>query len=146
MNAQAETQSISVTYDLPQSPPKVWRALTESSLLASWLMPNDIRPVLGHVFTFTAQPMPGWDGIVHCKVLEVEPEKRLRYSWCGGPASSRLETVVAWTLVSTASGGTLLALEHSGFLPSNEFALDGMGRGWQGRIADRLRDALSRST
>src|SRR5579871_6631661 len=94
----SEAKSISVEYDLPHPPAKVWRALTEPELLASWLMVNDIRPVVGHAFTFKAQPMPGWDGTVQCEVIEVEPERRLRYSWSGGAEDSRLESVVTWTL------------------------------------------------
>lgn len=71
-SAAAGTQSIVVEYDLPQPPEKVWRVLTEPELLSSWLMANDIRAVVGHKFTFRAQPMPHWDGIVHCEVMEVE--------------------------------------------------------------------------
>ncbi len=35
MNAKAETRSISMEYDLPHPPAKVWRALTEPELLAA---------------------------------------------------------------------------------------------------------------
>jgi uncharacterized protein YndB with AHSA1/START domain len=38
MNAKAETQSISMEFDLPHPPAKIWRALTEPELLAAWLM------------------------------------------------------------------------------------------------------------
>jgi uncharacterized protein YndB with AHSA1/START domain len=133
--ATETTQSIVVEYDLPHAPQKVWRALTEAELLAAWLMTNDFRPVVGHRFTFRAQPLPGWDGIVHCEVLEVDPHKRLRYSWRGG---ERLDTVVTWTLASTPSGGTLLRLDHSGFTPADRFAFEGMSKGWRGNVAERL--------
>ncbi len=136
------TKSIRVEYDLPHPPAKVWRALTESALLAAWLMPNDIRPVVGHRFTFKAQPMPGWDGTVHCEVIEVEPERRLRYSWSGGAEDSRLESVVTWTLAATPQG-TQLSLEHAGFLPRNAFAFDIMGRGWRGKMVDRFNEVLT---
>lgn len=143
MNASQpiETQSIHVEYDLPHSPSKVWRALTESGLLAAWLMPNDIRPVVGHRFTFKAQAMPGWDGVVHCAVLDVESEKLLRYSWRGGAESSRLDSVVTWTLTPTRQG-TKLVLEHTGFLPRNAFAFDAMSQGWRGKMVDRLDEVL----
>jgi uncharacterized protein YndB with AHSA1/START domain len=139
--APGKTQSIHVDYDLPHPPSKVWRTLTESGLLAAWLMPNDIRPIVGHRFTFKAQPMPGWDGVVHCEVLEVEPQKLLRYSWYGGAEGSRLESVVTWTLTPTPRG-TKLALEHSGFLPRNAFAFDAMSKGWRGKMVDRLNEVL----
>ena len=62
------TQSIEVDYDLPQSADKVWRVLTEPALLSKWLMTTDIKPELGHKFTFQAQPIPGqWDGRVSCE-------------------------------------------------------------------------------
>ena len=105
----------------------MWRALTEPELLAQWLMANDMRPLVGHSFTFRPEPTPWWDGIVHCEVLEVDPHKRLRYSWRSGPESSRLDTVVTWT-PPTPSGGTRLALEHSGFLPPQRWRSTGRGR------------------
>jgi uncharacterized protein YndB with AHSA1/START domain len=146
MNAKAETQSVTLEYELPHSPAKVWRALTEPELLSNWLMVSDLKPVAGHRFTFKDKPMPWWDGVVHCEVQEVEPHKRLRYSWRSGAGNTLLDTVVTWTLTPTASGGTRLALEHSGFLPNNAFAADGAGKGWQRMINERLRELLARAT
>ena len=140
-DAKTESQSIHVEYDLPHPPAKVWRALTEPALLGAWLMANDIQPVVGHRFTFKAPPMPGWDGVVQSEVLAVEPHKLLRYSWQGGAEASRLEGVVTWTLTSTPQG-TKLFLEHSGFLPRNAMAFEIMGKGWRGKMVDRLNDVL----
>ena len=146
----AATQSIVVDYDLPRSPEVVWRALTEPALLAKWLMENDINPVVGHRFNFRAQPTPGWDGVVHCEVLEVQPHKLLRYSWKGGSNQiqqgygSPLDTVVTWTLSST-SFGTRLHLEHSGFTAGNAFAYENMSKGWRGKIAERIEQVLLQS-
>ena len=141
--------SIVVSYDLPDPPKKVWRALTEPELLGAWLMPNDIRAEVGHRFNFRAQPVPGWDGIVYCEVLEVVPEKRLVYSWRGGSGKiegygHELDTVVTWDLVPTAAGGTQVRLEHSGFDP-NSFAFKQMGQGWRGKIAERIQQVLSQT-
>lgn len=138
MNAKAATQSISLEYDLPHPPAKVWRALTEPELLAAWLMANDMRLTVGHSFTFTQQPTPWWDGIVHCEVLEIDLHKRLRYTW----RSSGLDTVVTWTLTATPSGGTRLALEQSGFQPANTQAFDGARKGWERMVGD-LRKVLA---
>jgi uncharacterized protein YndB with AHSA1/START domain len=141
MTAKGETRSISMQYDLPHPPAKVWRALTETELLGDWLMANDMRPTVGHRFTFKAEPTPWWDGIVHCEVLEVEVHKRLRYSWRGGP----LETVVTWTLTPTPSGGTRLALEQSGFKTADGSAFDGATKGWQHMAGKRLGELLART-
>jgi uncharacterized protein YndB with AHSA1/START domain len=140
------SRTIVVDYDLPQSPEQVWRVLTEPALLAQWLMPNDLKPVVGHHFTFQAKPVPGWDGVVHCEVLEVDAPRRLRYSWCGGSKElegfgHRLETVVSWTLTSVGSG-TRLHLEHAGFGPADEFAYQGLGGGWRGKVGESLARVL----
>jgi uncharacterized protein YndB with AHSA1/START domain len=137
-------QKIEVEYQLPQAPAKVWRALTESDLLARWLMPNDFRAEVGHRFQFRAPPMQNWDGIVRCEVLEVDPPRQLSYSWVGGSkeAGTYLDSTVIWTL-TPEGGGTRLRLEHAGFLPTNQFAFEGMGKGWSGHIRQRLEALLA---
>jgi uncharacterized protein YndB with AHSA1/START domain len=66
---------------------EVWRALTKPELLQRWLnMPHDIKPVAGRHFHLHAQPVPAagfGGGPVLCEVLEVEDERRLRFSWGG---------------------------------------------------------------
>ena len=131
------TETIVVEYTLPHAPRKVWRALTEPAMLGAWLMQNDFEPQLGHEFTFRAKPMGEWDGIVRCKVLELDEPRKLVYSWRGGSGNSTLDTRVAWTLEATSSG-TRLTLEHSGFLPMNAMAFQAMSKGWSGNVAERM--------
>jgi uncharacterized protein YndB with AHSA1/START domain len=142
-----EKLSIVVDYDLPDSPERVWMALTDPKLLEAWLMPNDILPEVGHQFTFRTQPVPGWDGIVHCEVLEVVPLERLVYAWRGGSKKldgygHELDTVVTWTLIPDGNGGTNLHLEHTGF-EGESFAFKAMGQGWRGKIAARISQVLA---
>ena len=40
----------------PHPPEKLWRALTESPLLAQWMMNNDFAPVVGRKFQFHNEP------------------------------------------------------------------------------------------
>jgi len=141
--AKADTETVALEYDLPYPPAKVWRALTEPQLVARWLMANDIDAKVGHNFKFTSTPMPQWDGIVRCEVLEVELHRRLRYAWKSAPD---LDTVVTWTLTPTASGGTKLALEHTGFRPTNAFAASGARQGWQYMVSDKLPAVLATVT
>ena len=148
MKSPNATQSIVVEYELAQPPSKVWRALTEPKLLAAWLMDNDIQPVVGHRFQFRAEPVPGWDGRVDCEVLEVVVQERISYSWRGGSDElegygGRLDTIVTWTLRPTESGGTLLKLEHSGFTAKNAFAFENLGKGWRGKLAERIARVLA---
>jgi uncharacterized protein YndB with AHSA1/START domain len=135
------TKSILVEYDLPHAPAKVWRALTEPELVSAWLMQTDMVAEVGRRFTFRAQPIGEWDGTVHCEVLEAEAPRRFVYSWRGGSGSSRLDTVVAWTLEPTSTG-TRLTLEHSGFLPMNTMAFEAMSKGWRGHLAERIARVL----
>ncbi|MEO6951614.1 MAG: SRPBCC domain-containing protein [Polyangia bacterium] len=141
------TQSIEVDHELPHPPEKVWRALTEPTLLASWLMENDIQPIVGHRFQFRAKPMGGWDGIVHCEVLDADAPRLLRYRWQGGKdegkgPGSHLDTIVTWTLTPKGTG-THLHLHHAGFLDKDTFAHENMDKGWRGPLAERLAAALS---
>ncbi len=102
-------------------PERVWRALTTPELLSRWLMPNDFAPVVGHRFTFHTEPGPGFDGVVHCEVLELEAPEVLAFSWRGGP----LDTHVRFELTPEGAG-TRLRMTHSGF------------RGLKARIVQRI--------
>ena len=124
MNHEAEpddaTESIIVECDLAEPPAKVWRALTEPALLASWLLPNDIRPEVGAHFTFRAEADTG-SGAIACEVLAAEPPHLLSYSWRGDDADRHapdrvLDSVVTFVLTATANGGTHLRLVHDGFV------------------------------
>jgi len=130
-------EQIVVDYVLAAPPAKVWRALTEPELLGTWLMQNDIAPVVGHKFTFHAPPRGDWNGTVDCEVLEVVPGSKLVYTWGGGSAKDdghKMETTVTWTLAPAADGGTLLKLVHHGFHP-DDFGFKMMGQGWRSKGA-----------
>lgn len=139
------TTTTTTNDSITMEPAKVWRALTEPKLLAEWLMATDLDrdPTVGRAFQFRAEPAPWWDGIVDCEVIEVERGKRLAYTWKGGPAASKLDTIVTWTLTATPTGGTLLRLEHTGFTPKNGFAFGGARDGWQRNVDQRLRAVLA---
>ena len=54
----AARRAIRIDYDFPYAPEKVWRCLTDSELLARWLMPNDFHAEVGHRFTFRTESSP----------------------------------------------------------------------------------------
>lgn len=113
---------------------KLWRALTESPLLAQWMMSNDFEPSVGRKFQFRADPMPNWNGVVDCEVILVEPLKRLSYSWSVGGSETGLQWVVLWTLTPVECG-THVRMEQSGFRPDQQTAYQGAKYGWQKFIA-----------
>ena len=135
-------RSIIQKWLLPGSPEVVWDYLTKPELLAQWLMENDIRPEVGHKFQFRTYPKVnfGFDGIVYCEVLIVEPYKKLSYSWKGGPGKGKitLDSVVTWTLTEKENGTELL-LEHTGFRGlKNLIGYFAMSKGWGGKIRNRM--------
>ncbi|UGY15905.1 SRPBCC family protein [Bradyrhizobium septentrionale] len=138
----AETHAITVEKVLPYAADKIWRTLTTSDLLVKWLMPNDFVAVVGHRFNFRTRPIGGWDGVVHCEVLDYDPPRLLRYSWKGGADTnpeygSKLDSVVTWTL-TPVEGGTQVRMVHDGFVfPGNRYAFDMMSPGW-GKIVDAI--------
>ncbi|MBN9318479.1 MAG: ATPase [Caulobacterales bacterium 68-7] len=139
-----ETRNIVVDETVPHAPDVIWRALTDGDLIGRWLMaPRGFAPVVGTEFTYQTTPGGAWDGVIHCKVLEVVAERRLAYAWKGGHPDNvtgygaPLDTIVAFTL-TPGDGGTRVQLVHSGFvLPRNAGAHENMGKGWR-QIVPRL--------
>jgi len=128
-------------FSFGQPPEVVWEYLTDSELLAQWLMPNDFKPVVGHRFQFGTKPKLklGFDGRIYCEVLEVIPCEKLVYSWKGGLSKENpsLDSIVVWILIPTV-GGTVLKLEHKGFKGlRNYLPYIIMERGWA-KIGKRL--------
>jgi uncharacterized protein YndB with AHSA1/START domain len=127
----AATRSVVIEKELPHPPQKIWRALTEGPLIKEWLMENDFQPAVGHAFTLRMKPMPGWNGIIECQVLTMEPCKTLSYTW----GTLGLGTVVTFTLTPTDTG-THLRVEQSGFGPDREANYKGAQYGWQNFIGN----------
>jgi uncharacterized protein YndB with AHSA1/START domain len=125
----------------PHAPERVWRALTDRRALSQWLMETDFEPRLGHRFTFRAKPQPGWDGVTYCEVTELDPPRRVAYTWRGGSGQDRpptLDTVVRFTLTPEGSG-TRLTLEHTGFAGFKAIFVSFMMKaGWTKMLRSRL--------
>lgn len=134
---KTQTESISFEVDLNHPPEKVWRALTEPALMAEWLLPAlDLELGVGAAFTLKTQPYPGWDGTVNCRFVEIEPNRKLSYTW----TVPFLETVVTFTLTPTTAG-TRLSLVQSGFKPDQKRENGGARYGWNmmlGKLIDLL--------
>lgn len=63
-----------VTFNAPID--KVWQMVTEAEKIASWLMPNDFKPIVGHEFSIQSPfgPSP-------CKVEQVDAPHFVRFAW-----------------------------------------------------------------
>jgi len=139
--ASGQTDSIAFEFDLPHPPAKVWRALTDPALLAEWLLPVvKLELAEGAAFTFEAPPQPGWDGLVHCRFLEIEAGRKLSYTWAVGDMA--IDTIVTFTLTPTPQG-TRLSLVQSGFKPDQKRNFGGARYGWN-LMGGKLVDVLGR--
>lgn len=133
----SQSESLSFEFDLTHAPAKVWRALTDPTLLSEWLLPViglELEP--GAAFTFRAPPQPGWDGTVSCRLLEIEAQRKLSYTWVVGD----IDTVVTFTLAPTETG-TRLSLVQTGFRPDQKRNFGGARYGWR-MMGERLVDLL----
>jgi uncharacterized protein YndB with AHSA1/START domain len=145
--ARSQAESISFEFDLPHAPEKVWRALTNPALLAEWLLPVigfKLEP--GAAFSFKAPPQPGWDGVVNCRMREIEAQRTISWAWVVGD----IDTVVTFTIAPTGGvgegagrTGTRLSIVQSGFKPHQKQAFGGAQYGWR-MMGGRLVDLLAR--
>ena len=126
MTTTAVPRTLVIEREMPHPPEKIWRALTQSPLIEEWLMTNDFQPVVGHRFNFRATPAPGWNGVIECEVMAVEPPSRLSYSW----GTLGTKSAVTWTLTPT-QGGTHLRMEQTGFRSEQDAAYKGATYGWR---------------
>ena len=129
--------AIHVDQYLAHPPSTVWKALTEPRLMERWWAAGDIKAEVGHQFHLD---MDSW-GQVPCTVLEVEPERRLVFTFNDN-------WTLDWRLVAEGSG-TRLLLEHSGFDlddPRDRYALEHMGPGWRDEVLPQLARVLDEPT
>ena len=115
-----DTHTVTVEREIAAPPEKIWRALTQPHLIEEWLMKNNFKLLLSHRFELRGD----W-GSVSCEVLEIEPNKKLSYTWGG----LGLESIVTWTLTPTRRG-THLRMEQSGFRSDQRQAYHGAKAGW----------------
>ena len=137
--APSQIETIAFEIDLDHKPEKVWRALTDPDLLKEWLLPViglELAP--GAEFTFKTQAYPGWDGTVNCRFIEIEPLRKLRYTW----TVPFLDTVVTFTLAPTPSG-TRLTVVQSGFNAEQKRESGGARYGWK-MMGGKLVELLAR--
>jgi uncharacterized protein YndB with AHSA1/START domain len=136
---RSQTDSVSFEFDLQHPPEKVWRALTDPALLTEWLLPVvDFKLEAGTPFTFVTQPQPGWNGIVDCRLLDIDTHRQLSWRWVVGD----IDTVVTFTLAPTESG-TRLSLVQSGFRPDQKREFGGARYGWR-MMGGKLVELLAR--
>ncbi len=124
---------------------RVWRAITNKDEMAQWYFKLDeFRPEVGFEFQFE-----GGDDkntyLHHCKVTEVVPGRKLKYSWRyeGHEGNS----FVTWELSEHGKNETRLKLTHEGLetfpaLPA--FARKNFAQGWNEIVGTNLPNYVSK--
>jgi uncharacterized protein YndB with AHSA1/START domain len=128
-------QMLRLHITLPVAPSAVYQAITNSSSLQNWLTERSRVSLSNGVFELwgrylpgaaTVEPRPGgkydfgWGENGPIKILELEPDRKLTYSW-------HHDTVVSWIL-EDSEGGTRINLVHSGF--AKDRSTDDYTAGW----------------
>jgi uncharacterized protein YndB with AHSA1/START domain len=128
---------IRIVHDYPQSPDKVWRAVTDPEFVRRWTAtgrggtPVGFIPEVGNKFQFVGKPVPGWRGTVDCEVLAVHEPSSLRYSWVG--TEGEAPSYVTYHLEPHADG-TRFTYEHTGFT--------GVGGFFMARLLGKVRTKM----
>jgi uncharacterized protein YndB with AHSA1/START domain len=133
-------QPIVVKQIFAASPNAVWKAITDKDEMKHWYFSlEEFSPEHGFLFRFVSGPDPDRQYLHLCEVTEVDPGKKLAYSW-------RYEGFEGISLVTfellNQDGGTLLQLTHAGlgsFPASNpDFDRSNFEQGWTAILSRSL--------
>ncbi|HDR06943.1 MAG TPA: SRPBCC domain-containing protein [Candidatus Coatesbacteria bacterium] len=137
--------------ELSRTPAEVWKWLLAPGKLARWLcLKAVVEPQVGGRYElFWDLERPEVNSTLGCKVLELEPARRLVVSWAGNEEQLEFmktgSTTVAFSLEPTDSG-CCLKIEHYGFGDCDRWlkAERWFDTAWK-NVLKRLRDAITQS-
>jgi len=146
--ANVEAGTVKAEIEIEATPERVFRSLTDPTELAAWWGSDDmyrthswtvdLRP--GGKWSALARGADGSDMTIDGEYLEVDPPRRLVYTW--RPSwDDFVVTTVRYDLTPTATG-TRLTVTHTGF-GDRELVATGTGDGWK-RVLEWLSDFVSR--
>jgi len=110
---------------------KVWKAVATAEGIASWWMPNDFEPVVGHEFHLDAGPY----GKSPCKITAIEPPHKVAFDW-------GKDWTLTFELKELTDGQTEFTLIHGGwdedqateFGEPHVVVRERMSQGWAGIV------------
>ncbi|MCU6602538.1 SRPBCC domain-containing protein [Peribacillus frigoritolerans] len=140
MSMENTLQDIKKTVILEAPIQKVWDTVSTAEGIASWFMPNDFQPKVGHEFHVQSPfgPSP-------CKVTELDAPHRLSFSWDtdGWFISFILKEVDGKTEFTLIHGGWK---EPDTILPKpnekSSVIRDRMNHGWEQIVNQGLKKAV----
>jgi len=128
-----ETLSVVVEREIPFSPEKIWRALTQPHLIEEWLMKNDFK------LSWTTVSIFAQTGALST-VRSWQSSRTKRCLTRGAPMVSRVSSLG----LSPLRARDHLRMEQSGFRPDQQQAYQGAKGGWPQFFA-KLEQVLARA-
>ena len=135
-----ERPSLSLRRHYSVGPEKVWRAWTDAEALKRWWGPGpqdrvslaelDVR--VGGRYRIVFGGAEGRDHEVQGTYREVQPHRKLVFTWCWPNSTPERESLVTLTLNAVANG-TELVFRHEKFF--DETVRDNHQRGWSALLA-----------
>lgn len=125
------TLDLRYTEELPHPLPRVWAAFTSADALRAWLMDSDFEPEVGRAFTFRCPPGPGIRGYVECRLLELDPMRRIVWSWLSTDEGEPTTVTIEFEAVPT---GTRVTLHHRGVTTRD--VEERTAAGWAAKLAE----------
>lgn len=130
-----------VEREYPHAIDDVWAGLTTGEAISEWLMETRYFVAeVGCKFEMFCLDDKGHEDVYRCEILEIEPPRRMRWSWVLGGNESLGPTEVEYCLESTDSG-TKVTLWHRG--DRDKQMLERFKAGWPNKL-DQLAELLDR--
>jgi uncharacterized protein YndB with AHSA1/START domain len=134
-----EQAALSIARHYPVSPEKVWRAWTDPQALSRWFGPGDTSSVtqaeldvrVGGRYRIAFGTSDGQRHEVSGAYLEVEPPRKLSFSWAWQSTPERVSRVTIELV--PAAGGCEMRFRHDRFF--DQAARENHERGWSGALA-----------
>lgn len=132
---------VAVTRQYPHPIEKVWEGLTSQAAISDWLMrARGFVAEAGRRFEMSCTNEDGDEDIYRCEVLELDPPRRMRWSWVLVGHEARGSTEVEFRLKSKGDG-TEVTVFHRG--DRDKEMLERFRSGWPAKL-DQLAETLSR--
>ncbi|WP_035718826.1 SRPBCC family protein [Gordonia shandongensis] len=140
----ADPTAVDLGRFVTSAPEAVWRALTESDLVAQWLArPVGMVAEVGVVFVFEIPSDP--PGEAACEVLVVEPKRRFEHTYTDLRAKRPARWVIRWSLVPKGRG-TRVVFRFDGFDANDRMqrmARNALERGYDRTVLPELAEFVS---
>lgn len=136
--------TIERVYNAPSD--RVWEAITDKDKMKQWYFDlSEFKPEIGFEFQFYGQGHKGEQYLHVCKITDVEPGRKLRYSW----SYKGYEGMSYVTFELFPEGDkTRLKLTHEGletFMTTNpDFAKESFMKGWTELIGTYLKNFVEK--